>query len=92
VIAPEVDAQAVAVETHGMNPVQVLAMVQALGGTPPPTLVVGCEPQRYPSPDDEEVIAELSEPVRAALEEAVRLVESLLNELSTHETTEVTLK
>jgi hydrogenase maturation protease len=92
VIAPELDAQAVAVETHGMNPVQVLAMVQALGGTPPPTLVVGCEPARCPSPDDEEVVAELSEPVRAALDEAVRLVESLLEGLSRQETTEVTVK
>jgi hydrogenase maturation protease len=90
VIAPEVDPEAVAVETHGMDPVRVLAMVQALGGKPPPTLVVGCEPQRYPNPGDEEVDAVLSEPVRAALDEAIPVVESLLEELTTQEATEVT--
>jgi hydrogenase maturation protease len=92
VIAPEVDAEAVAVDTHGMDPVKMLAMVQALGGKPPPTLVVGCEPQSHPSPEDEEIVAELSEPVRAALDEAVRLVESLLEEATTHERTEVRAK
>jgi hydrogenase maturation protease len=90
VIEPEVDPDAVAVETHGMDPVTVLAMVQALGGAPPSTLVVGCEPHSHPSPDDEEIVAELSEPVRASLDEAVRLVESLLEELVTGEGTEVT--
>jgi hydrogenase maturation protease len=92
VIEPEVDAHEVALETHGMDPVKVLAMVHALGGTPPPTLVVACEPQRYPSPDDEEVVAELSEPVQAALDEAVRLVESLLREPRAQVQTEVTLR
>jgi hydrogenase maturation protease len=92
VLAPEVDAEAVAVETHGMNPMKVLAMVQALGGTPPPTLVVGCEPQHCPDPDDDELVAELSEPVRAAIDEAVRVVELLLEERFTQEGTEVTLR
>ena len=34
------------------------------------------------SEDDEVIVAELSEPVRAALDEAVRLVESLLEDLT----------
>jgi hydrogenase maturation protease len=92
VIAPEVEPDAVAVDTHGMDPVKVLAMVQALGGKSPPTLVVGCEPLRHPDPEDEEIVAELSEPVRAALGEAVRLVESLLDEATSNERTEVTAK
>jgi hydrogenase maturation protease len=83
VIEPEIDADEVAVETHGMDPVKVLAMVRALGGAPPRTLVVGCEPLRRPSSEDEDIVAELSEPVRAALDEAVRLVESLLDETTT---------
>jgi hydrogenase maturation protease len=83
VIEPEIDPDAVAVETHGMDPVKVLAMVQALGGRPPRTLVVGCEPQTRMSGDDEEVVAQLSEPVRAALDEAVRLVTSVLDDLTT---------
>ena len=37
------------------------------------------------STEDEEIVAALSEPVRAALDEAVRLVESLLEELITEE-------
>jgi hydrogenase maturation protease len=79
VIEPDVeDAEGVGLDTHGMDPVRVLALVRALGGTPPRTLVVGCEPQ------SEDTVASLSEPVRAALEEAVRMVESLLDEL-THE-------
>ena len=81
VIEPEVDPDAVAVDTHGMDPVKVLAMVQALGGSPPRTLVVGCEPLVHPSADGEEIVAELSEPVRAAVDEGVRLVESLLEDV-----------
>jgi hydrogenase maturation protease len=32
------------VDSHAMDPATVLASVRALGGTPPPTLLVGCEP------------------------------------------------
>jgi hydrogenase maturation protease len=85
VIEPEIDPAHVGLETHGMDPVKVLAMVQALGGVPPRTLVVACEPQNRMSEADEEVVAALSEPVRAALDEAVRLVESLLREITSTE-------
>jgi hydrogenase maturation protease len=87
VIEPELDPGEVALETHGMDPVRVLAMVQALGGAPPRTLVVGCEPATRMGADDEEVVAALSEPVRAAMDEAVRLVESLLQEITTEGST-----
>jgi hydrogenase maturation protease len=63
-------------ETHGMDPVKVLGLARTLGGTPPRTFVVGCEPA---SADEAGV---LSEPVRAALDEAVRMVEALLDELT----------
>jgi hydrogenase maturation protease len=86
-IEPEIDADALAVETHGMDPVKVLAMVQALGGRPPRTLVVGCEPQTRMRGDDEDVVAALSEPVRAAMDEAVRLVTSVLDDLTTEGST-----
>jgi hydrogenase maturation protease len=82
VIEPDVDAADVAPEAHGMDPVKVLALVQTLGGPPPRTIVVGCEPQTRMSPDEEEIVAALSEPVRAALDEAVALVESLLEKLT----------
>jgi hypothetical protein len=65
-----------------MDPVSVLALARAMGGrTVPRTLVVGCEPATRMSADDEEIVAALSEPVRAALDEAVRMVESLLQDL-----------
>jgi hydrogenase maturation protease len=79
-----------ALDTHGMDPAKVIGLVRALGGTPPRTLVVGCEPQTRMSADDEEIVAQLSEPVRAALDQGVTLVESLLEELvSTEDITEV---
>jgi hydrogenase maturation protease len=81
VIEPEVPATEVAPDAHGMDPVSVLALARAMGGTPPRTLVVGCEPQTHMGADDEEIVAALSEPVRAALDEAERVVESVLAEL-----------
>ncbi len=91
VIEPEIDPDEVALDTHGMDPVKVLALVQGLGGTPPRTLVVGCEPQtRMSGDEDEDLVVDLSEPVRLALDEAAKLVESLLTDLTTpSETKEV---
>jgi hydrogenase maturation protease len=86
VIEPELEEGEAAIDTHGMDPVKVLALARALGGRPPRTLVVGCEPQTRMSDDDEHVVAELSEPVRLALDEAARLVESLLAELTEPDT------
>jgi len=60
----------------------VLGLVRTLGGTPPRTLVVGCEPLTRMTGDEDEVVAELSAPVRAALDAAVRVVEDLLAELT----------
>jgi hydrogenase maturation protease len=85
VIEPDLDGDEVAVDTHGMDPVKVLALVRALGGSPPRTLVVGCEPQTLLTGDEEAVVAAVSEPVRAALDEAVLLVEGLLEDLTTKE-------
>jgi len=82
VIEPERPGDDVVPEAHGMDPVKVLALASALGEPLPRTLVVGCEPLTRMSPDDEEIVAALSEPVRAALDEAERLVESLLDDLT----------
>jgi hydrogenase maturation protease len=57
-------------DAHGMDPATVFASLRALGGSPPRTIVVGCE------------VADvgdgmgLSEPVEAAVPEAARAVES----------------
>ena len=83
VIEPRIDPDLVAVETHGMDPVKVLALVQALGGVPPRTIVVGCEPLTRMTGDEDEIVADLTEPVRAALDEAERLVADVLADLTT---------
>ena len=72
--------QGAAVETHGMNPMKVLAMVQAMGGHPKHLLLVGCEPTPPAAGEDQESMG-LSEPVAAAVEPAVAMVESLVGKL-----------
>jgi hydrogenase maturation protease len=57
-------------DAHGMDPATVFASLRALGGTPPRTIVVGCEV------GDVSDGMRLSEPVQAAVPEAVRAVES----------------
>jgi hydrogenase maturation protease len=90
VIEPELDDAEPALETHAMDPARVLSLVRALGGTPPRTLVVGCEPETVPDPDDQQLLGELSEPVRAALDEGTRMVVSLLADLTATNEQEVT--
>ncbi|MEA2374774.1 MAG: hydrogenase maturation protease, partial [Thermoleophilaceae bacterium] len=63
-IEAELDEDAVAVDTHGMDPVKVVAMARALGGPLPRVYVVGCEPATRMADDSEEIVAALSEPVR----------------------------
>jgi hydrogenase maturation protease len=84
----EEDDREIAVDTHGMDPVKVISLVRAFGGTPPRMFVVGCEPATRMSAEDEEIVAQLSEPVLASLEPAVRLVESLLSQIRTETQTE----
>lgn len=81
-LEPEIEEDGeVALDTHGMDPVRVIKLSRALGARPTRTLVVGCEPQLVVGGEDcDEMILELSEPVRAAVEEAAKLVESLVHE------------
>jgi len=86
VIEPELDDGEVGIDTHGMDPVKVLATARGLADGPlPRVLVVGCEPQTRMSGDEDEIVAALSEPVRAALDEGCRLVISVLDELTKEE-------
>jgi hydrogenase maturation protease len=66
-------------ETHGMDPAKVLRVAAALGGQVQRVLLVGCEPGALAS--EEEMQMGLSEPVRAAVEPAVALIESLVPQL-----------
>ncbi len=71
----------VTVDGHGMDPVSVIGLVRTFGGTPPPTFVVGCEPQTRLSAAEENVVAELSPAVLAALDPALELTEELLADI-----------
>jgi hydrogenase maturation protease len=82
VIEPELPAAAQSpnLDAHTMNPVAVLQMVAALGGEVKRMRVVGCEPSPI---DPEDAGMELSAPVRAAVDEAVRVVEQLIANVTT---------
>ena len=67
-----------AIETHGMNPTKVLRLVKVLGGYRGRLLVVGCEPEALAS--EEEWQMGLSGSVAAAVDEGVRMIESLVAE------------
>jgi hydrogenase maturation protease len=62
-------------DAHGMDPVAVLASLEAMGGRLPPTYVVGCRPA-----DLSEGIG-LSEPVARAVGDAVVTVRRLVDEI-----------
>jgi hydrogenase maturation protease len=94
IIEPEIeDDVAFSLDTHGMDPVKVIKLARALGARPVRTLVVGCEPQVIPAhgggsethPPYDETLMELSKPVRAAVEEAAKLVASLVAEVGMDE-------
>jgi hydrogenase maturation protease len=82
VLEPDLDDLALAIDAHAMDPVKVLGLARALGGPLPRTLVVGCEPESVMRADEEDVVATVSEPVRAALDDGVRLVDALLEDLT----------
>jgi hydrogenase maturation protease len=86
-IEPELDdpEEPVMLDAHGMDPVKVLSLAKQLGPVPERILVIGCEPLTGVSGDDEELVGELSEPVRAAVEVAAGMVESTLAELLAEE-------
>jgi hydrogenase maturation protease len=65
-----------AVNAHSMNPVRVLQMLRASGTRPGRLYLAGCEPGVL---ETEEI--GLSEPVRAAIPQAVVMIESLIEEL-----------
>jgi hydrogenase maturation protease len=67
--------QAAAVEAHGMNPMKTLSLARSMGAEFKRILIVGCEPGAL---DVDEERMGLSAPVEAAVDEAVRVVESLV--------------
>jgi len=83
-IDPEkgVEAGRAAMEAHSMDPLKVLTFARTLGAQPIHTFLVGCEPA--PLNESEEHAAMqmgLSEPVRASIDEAVKMIDSLVDTL-----------
>jgi|SRR5579883_1577184 len=68
-----------AVEGHNLDPARVFRLAAVLGSCVRRLFVVGCEPGR--TEDWEEMAAGLSNPVQAAVGEAVGMVESLIRRL-----------
>jgi hydrogenase maturation protease len=66
------------VEPHAMNPLNVLRMAISMGGELRRVLLVGCVPADL---GPEEGLMGLSEPVTAAVEEAVTVVDSLVTRI-----------
>jgi len=83
VIDAAVDADGpMSIETHGMDPVKVLALARGIGRVPPRVLVLGCEPERVIETDAwDEMDMTLSGPVDAAVSRAVDLAEVLIARL-----------
>ncbi len=75
------DGQTAAVDAHNMNPMKVLAMVKSLGGEFKKIYLVGCEP--FYTGEDDIGFMGLSEPVEAAIDEAVKTVESVVAKITT---------
>jgi hydrogenase maturation protease len=68
-------AATVGLDAHAMDPVAVFASLNTLGGTPPPTVVIGCEVA-----DIDENMG-LSDVVAAAVPAAVEAVKDVVSEL-----------
>jgi Ni,Fe-hydrogenase maturation factor len=68
-------------DAHGMDPVKVLTLAGQLGPVPERILVIGCEPLTGVSSDAEELVGELSDPVRAAVDVAADMVEQTLHDV-----------
>ena len=72
------DAQQTSVDAHSMNPMNVIRMAKSMGGELKKILLVGCEPATL---GPEEGQMGLSEPVAAVIEEAAKLVETLVGKI-----------
>jgi hydrogenase maturation protease len=68
-------------DAHSMDPVKVLAFAHTLGARPIRTLLVGCEPTPPGAGDDMEMQMELSAPVAAAVDEAIKIIDTLVDKL-----------
>ena len=90
VVEPDLDAldspeSPATIETHGMNPLNVLRLAKTMEKKLSRVLLVGCEPQDL---GGEEGKMGLSEPLAAAVERAATLVETLIGKIISGESLE----
>lgn len=77
-----IEAGRVALDSHSMDPVKVLAFAHTLGARPIRTLLVGCEPSATSESEGyEEMQMGLSEPVQVAVDEAIKMIDTLVDQL-----------
>lgn len=67
------------IEAHDLDPAKVLRLVASLGGRVRRVILVGCEPM--PIDPQQDMQMEMSRPVRAAVDQAAAVVESLVSRL-----------
>src|SRR3954447_14217423 len=85
VLEPELDSDksmargGMLFEGHSMDPIRVFGLVESLGGKLPRLIVVGCEPE--PPRETDDFAMTMSEPVRRATEEAISLIETMLERI-----------
>jgi hydrogenase maturation protease len=83
VIEPEIDAASPdagpMVDAHAMDPVKVLQAAVSMGAKFNRVILVGCQPTPFDAELDMQM--ELSPPARAAVDEAISVIESLLQPL-----------
>ncbi len=78
----EAPAQEAPLDAHALHPLRVLQMVKAMGGRPKRVLLVGCEPQPLEEEEQFEGRMGLSAPVEGAIDEAIRMVGSLVDSIA----------
>lgn len=77
--ANAVEAARVGLDAHSMDPLKVLAFARTLGAKPIRTLLVGCEPSVIRGNEDYlDMQMGLSDPVRGAVDGAVKMLDTLV--------------
>jgi hydrogenase maturation protease len=79
VIEPDLDDGVADCETHSIDPVRALAMAHRMGAVLRNVRIVGCEPETFGDPL--EGCMGMSSSVNAAVDEAIPIIESLIQEV-----------
>jgi hydrogenase maturation protease len=72
------DASPVMISPHDLDPAKVLQAVEAMGGEVGRIVLIGCEPESLGTEEGQEGRMGLSEPVAAAVKEAVETIETMI--------------